>query len=172
MSTEWAALGSIGVSALLTLSGTAEPMARVVVHAAVQATAQDVRLIVSVSGAEDGLPRSGFADTNFDVVSVASDEDTAPRQQLIAQVAEGPAGIYQLVLEGDGQPSTLLAKMVIFAITVSGDTESGWADDRGQTIAVGSTPKPSLAPPPTVLPAAQLVVIDQDTDTVVLRRDE
>jgi hypothetical protein len=29
---------------------------------------------------------------------------------------------------------------MIFAITVSGDTESGWADDRGQTIAVGSTP--------------------------------
>ena len=75
-------------------------MARVVVHAAVQATAQDVRLIVSVSGAEDGLPRSGLASTNFDVVSVASGEDTAPRQQLIAQVVEGPAGIYQLVLDG------------------------------------------------------------------------
>ena len=74
-------------------------MARVVVHATVQATAQDVRLIVSVSGAEDGLPRSGLASTNFDVVSVASGEDTAPRQQLIAQVMEGPAGIYQLVLD-------------------------------------------------------------------------
>jgi hypothetical protein len=115
-------------------------MARVVVHAVVQATAQDVRLIVSVSGAEDGLPRSGLASTNFDVVSVASDEDTAPRQQLIAQVVEGPAGIYQLVLDGDGQPSMLVPQTVIFAITVSGDTESGWADDRGQTIAVGNTP--------------------------------
>ena len=71
-------------------------MARVVVEAIVQSTAQGVRLIVSVSGADDGLPRSGLAATNFDVVSVASDEDTAPRQQLIAQVAEGPAGIYQL----------------------------------------------------------------------------
>ena len=115
-------------------------MARVVVEAGVQATAQDVRLVVSVSGAEDGLPRSGLASTNFDVVSVASDEDPAPRQQLIAQVVEGPAGIYQLVLEGDGQPSTLVPRTVVFAITVSGDTESGWADDRGQTIAVGSTP--------------------------------
>jgi hypothetical protein len=115
-------------------------MARVVVHAVVQATAQDVRLIVSVSGAEDGLPRSGLASTNFDVVSVASDEDTAPRQQLIAQVVEGPAGIYQLVLDGDGQPSMLVPQTNIFAITVSGDTESGWADDRGQTIAVGNTP--------------------------------
>ena len=74
-------------------------MARVVVYAAIQATAQDVRLIVSVSGADDGLPRSGLASANFDVVSVASGEDTAPRQQLIAQVVEGPAGIYQLVLE-------------------------------------------------------------------------
>jgi hypothetical protein len=114
-------------------------MARVVVHAAIQATAQDVRLIVSVSGADDGLPRSGLASANFDVVSVASGEDTAPRQQLIAQVVEGPAGIYQLVLDEDGQPSTLVPPTIIFAISVSGDTESGWADDRGQTIAVGST---------------------------------
>jgi hypothetical protein len=140
MSAGWSAQDVIGVSALLKLSSTAEPMARVVVHVVVQATTQDVRLIVSVSGAEDGLPRSGLAATNFDVVSVASDEDTAPRQQLIAQVAEGPAGVYQLVLEGDGQPSTLMPRTIIFAITVSGDTESGWADDRGQTIAVGSTP--------------------------------
>ncbi len=115
-------------------------MARVVVEAVVQATAQDVRLIASVSGAEDGLPRSGLASTNFDVVSVASGEDPTPRQQLIAQVVEGPTGIYHLVLDGDGQPSTLLAKMTTFAITVSGDMESGWADDRGQTIAVGSAP--------------------------------
>src|SRR5215213_9861585 len=115
-------------------------MARVVVHAAVQATAQDVRLVVSVSGAEDGLPRSGLASTNFDVVSVASGEDTAPRQQLIAQAVEGPAGIYQLVLEGDDQPSTLVPRTIILAIMVSGDTEGGWADDRGQTIAVGGTP--------------------------------
>ena len=115
-------------------------MARVVVHAAVQAMAQNVRLIVSVSGAEDGLPRSGLASTNFDVVSVASGEDTAPRQQLIAQVVEGPAGIYQLILERNDEPSTLVPQTIILAITVSGDTESGWADDRGQTIAVGSTP--------------------------------
>jgi hypothetical protein len=115
-------------------------MARVVVHAVVQPTEQDVRLIVSVSGAEDGLPRSGLAATNFDVVSVASDEDTAPRQQLIAQAVEGPAGVDQLVLDGDGQPSTLVPRTIIFAITVSGNTESGWADDRGQTIAVGGTP--------------------------------
>ena len=114
-------------------------MARVVVHAAIQATAQDVRLIVSVSGADDGLPRSGLTSTNFDVVLVASGEDTDPRQQLIAQVVEGPAGIYQLVLDGDGRRSTLVPRTIILAITVSGDTESGWADDRGQTIAVGST---------------------------------
>jgi hypothetical protein len=91
-------------------SGTAEPMARVVIHAAVQETTQDVRLFDSVSGAEDGLPRSGLASTNVDVMSVASGEDTAPRQQLIAQAVEGPAGIYQLVLEGDGQPSTLVPR--------------------------------------------------------------
>ena len=115
-------------------------MARVLVHGIVQATAQNVRLIVSVSGAEDGLPRSGLASANFDVVSVVSGEDTAPRQQLIAQVVEGPAGIYQLVLDGDGQQSMLLPQRSIFAITVSGDTESGWADDRGQTIVVGGTP--------------------------------
>jgi hypothetical protein len=68
-------------------------MARVVVHAVVRATAQDVRLIVSVSGAEDGHPRSGLAATNFDVVSVVSGEDTALVQYLIAQAVEGPAGI-------------------------------------------------------------------------------
>jgi len=114
-------------------------MARVVVSAAVQATAQDVRLIVSVSGAADGLHRSGLAAANFDVVSVASVEDPTPRQQLIAQAVEGPAGVYQLVLDEDGQPSTLVSRTVIFAITVSGNTEGGWADDQGQTIAVGST---------------------------------
>jgi hypothetical protein len=115
-------------------------MARAVVSAAVQTTAQEVRLIVSVSGADDGLPRRGLTVSNFDVVSVVSSEDTAPRQQLIAQAVEGPAGVYQLVLEGDGQPSTLLAQMTIFAITVNGSTETGWSDDRGQAIAVGSTP--------------------------------
>jgi cell division septal protein FtsQ len=99
-----------------------------------------VRLIVSVSGADDGLPRSGLAVSKFDVVSVVSGEDTAPRQQLISQAVEGPAGVYQLVLEGDDQPSTLLAKMTILAIMVNGSTESGWADDRGQIIAVGGTP--------------------------------
>ena len=114
-------------------------MARVVVQAAIQATAQDVRVIVSVSGAEDGLPRSGLASTNFDVVSVVSGDDTTPRQQLIAQVVEGPAGIDQLMLDGDGQPSALVPQTMILAITVSGDTESGWADDRGQTIAIGGT---------------------------------
>ena len=115
-------------------------MARVVVNAAVQVTGQDVRLIVSVSGAADGVPRSGLAAANFDVVSVASGADTAPRQQLIAQAVEGPAGIYQLILDRNDEPSTLVPRTSILAITVSGDTESGWADDRGQTIAVGSTP--------------------------------
>jgi hypothetical protein len=57
----------------------AELIARVVAEAVVHATAQEVLLIVSVSGAEDGLLRSGLAATNFDVVSMASDEDTAPR---------------------------------------------------------------------------------------------
>ena len=114
-------------------------MARVVVIAAVQTTSQDVRLIVSVCGADDGLPRSGLAATNFDVVSMASGEDPTPRQQLIAQALEGPAGVYQLVLEGNDQPSTLVPRTIILAIAVSGDTASGWADDRGQTIAVGST---------------------------------
>ena len=115
-------------------------MARVVVRGVVQATTQDVRLIVSVSGADDGLPRSGLAAANFDVVSVASGEDPTPRQQLIAQAVEGPTGVYQLVLEGTDQPPTLVPRTIILAITVIGDTASGWADDRGQTIAVGSTP--------------------------------
>ena len=96
-------------------------MARVVVHAAIQATAQDVRLIVSVSGAADGLPRSGLAPANFDVVSMVSGEDTAPRQQLIAQVVEGPAGSYQLVLAIPVQSSTLVPRTSSFAIYVSGD---------------------------------------------------
>jgi hypothetical protein len=137
---EWAALGENGVSELFTRCGQAEMMARLVVNAAIQATAQDVRLIVSVSGADDGLPRSGLASANFDVVLMASGEDTGRRQQLIAQVVEGPAGIYLLVLDGDGQPATLMPRTSIVAITVSGNTESGWADDRGQTIAVGDTP--------------------------------
>ena len=114
-------------------------MARVVVHAVVQAAGQDVRLIVSVSGADDGFPRSGLAATNFDVVSVVNGEDTAPRQQLIALAVEGPAGVYQLVLDKDGQSSTLMPQPIIFAMTVTGDTQSGWAGDRGQTIAVSST---------------------------------
>src|SRR5215204_76589 len=95
-------------------------MARVVVSATVQATAQDVRLIVSVSGAEDGHPRSGLVATNFDVVLVASEEDTAPRQQLIAQAVEGPEGVYQLVLERNDQLSTLVPRMI-------GDRPLSWA---------------------------------------------
>ena len=34
----------------------------------------------------------------------------------------------------------LSAADVIVAITVIGDTESSWADDRGEIITVGSTP--------------------------------
>ena len=79
-------------------------------------------MIVSVSGAEDGLPRSGLAPTNYDVVSVVSGEDTGPRQQLIAQVVEGPAEIYQLVLDGDGRAATLVPRRSMLAITVQGDT--------------------------------------------------
>ena len=74
-------------------------MTRVVANANGHATAQEPRLIVSVSGASDGLPRSGLAVSSFDVVSVESGEDIAPRQRLIARAVEGPAGIYQLVLE-------------------------------------------------------------------------
>src|SRR5688572_14622187 len=129
----------MGTAGLPGIRKEAEPVARVEVHAVVQATAQDVRVIVSVSGAEDGLPRSGLASTNFDVVSVASGDDTSPRQQLIAQVVEGPEGVYQLVLERNDEPSTLVPRTVVFAIAVIGDTESGWADDRGQTIAIGGT---------------------------------
>ena len=44
------------------------------------------------------------------------------------------------MLEGDGQPSTLVPRTSILAISVIGDAESGWADDREQTIAVDSTP--------------------------------
>ena len=114
-------------------------MARVVVSAAVQATARDVRLIVSVSGAADGLPRSGLRPTNFDVVSIGSGADSTPQQQLIAEAVEGPEGVYQLVLDRNAVPSTLVPPLFIFAVTVIGDTAGGWADDRGQTIVVGST---------------------------------
>jgi hypothetical protein len=115
-------------------------MARLVLSAAVLPTMRDVRLIVSVSGADDGLPRSGLAATNFDVVMLPSEADTGPQQQLIAQAVEGPSGVYHLVLEGHAQPPMLVAQMFVFAMTVSGATESGWADDRGQTLAVGTMP--------------------------------
>jgi hypothetical protein len=51
---------------------------------------------------------------------------------------EGPAGVYQLTLEGTGLPATREPRLIILAIAVSGDAETGWADDRGQTIAVGT----------------------------------
>ena len=65
-------------------------MARLILSAAAQPTMQDARLIVSVSGADDGLPRRGLAATNFDVVVLASGADPGPQQQLIAQAVEGP----------------------------------------------------------------------------------
>jgi hypothetical protein len=114
-----------------------ETMARVVVNAAVLPTAQDVHLIVSVSGAADGLPRSGLAPANFDVASIAGRGDTALRQHLVAQTVEGPVGAYQLILEQSAELSAEVSRDVIFVITVIGDAAAGWADDQGQAIAVG-----------------------------------
>jgi hypothetical protein len=113
-------------------------MGRLVVSAAVQATAQGVGLVVSVSGADDGLPRSGLAPTNFAVVSLAPGEDLPPRERRIAQATEGPAGVYQLALEGTDPPAMPEPRHIILAIAVSGDTETGWADDQGQSIAAGT----------------------------------
>jgi hypothetical protein len=113
-------------------------MGRFVVSAAVQAAAPDVRLVVSVSGADDGLPRRALVPSNFEVVSLAPEEDHTPQQRNIAQAVEGPAGVYQLTLEGTGLPATREPRLIILAIAVSGDAETGWADDRGQTIAVGT----------------------------------
>lgn len=113
-------------------------MARFVVSAAVQATAQDVRLFISVSGADNGLPRSGLAPSNFEVVSLAMGGDATPQSLRVSQAAEGPAGIYQLTLDSMDLPATRETRTIILAIVVSGDAEAGWADDRGQTIAVGT----------------------------------
>ena len=113
-------------------------MGRLVVSAAVQATAQGVGLVVSVSGADDGLPRGGLAPTNFAVVSLAPGEDLPPLERRVAQTMEGPAGVYQLTLEGTGPSATPEPRQIILAIAVSGDTETGWADDQGQSIAAGT----------------------------------
>lgn len=115
-------------------------MARLVVDAAIQPIAQDVRLVVSVSGANDGLPRGGLAPTNFAIVAMAPDEDTSFRQQSIARALEGPAGVYQIELAPDTLPATLAPRMIVLAIAVSGDSQSGWADDQGQSIVIGTMP--------------------------------
>lgn len=114
-------------------------MARFIVDAAVEATAQEVWLVISVSTADNGLPRVGLVSTNFDVVALAPTMALAPQQIPIAQVVEGPPGVYQITLDGvAGMPQMQEHAQIILAVTVSGDAEAGWADDRGQTIAVGA----------------------------------
>ncbi len=111
-------------------------MARLVVNAAVMPSMDTVYLVVSVSGNDDGTARSGLVAANFEVAALAADAATPALAQPVTHAVEGPVGVYLIELAG-----TLPAQshQVTYAVTVTGDTESGWADDRGQALATGSS---------------------------------
>lgn len=110
-------------------------MARLIVNAATLSDTQQV-LVVSVSGADDGLPRSGLAAEHFTVTAVAVAGSAAPAK-AVARVREEPPGVYVLELQGADEQTVSDAGSSVLVIAVNGSIEGGWADDRGQTIVNG-----------------------------------
>lgn len=113
-------------------------MARLIVNAATRANAQNV-LIVSVSGADDGLPRGGLAAEHFTVTAVAVAGSAATAAKAVARVHEETSGVYVLELQGAAEQPDSAPGSSVLAIAVNGSIEGGWADDRGQTI-IGGEP--------------------------------
>ncbi len=109
-------------------------MAGLNVSAAIARTATNV-VVVSVSGANDGVPRTGLGPESFVVHQVADAPGSGPLHLPVSQVIEGPSGVYSLSLAPGGEGASAAA---VLSIVVSGSTETGWGDDRGQTLATAT----------------------------------
>jgi hypothetical protein len=112
-------------------------MARLVVQAARQATPLGGLLVVSVVGAEDGVPRTGLSATEFAITELAHDPQVFWEPRSIDQLIEGPAGVYTIAVETDLQPPGTVSEPTVMAIAVRGAVDTGWADDQGQTVVSG-----------------------------------
>lgn len=113
-------------------------MARLIVSAAVTQLPREVVLIVSVSGADDGLARGDLTGADFAVYQLSGQQESDPLRCAVDRVAEGPAGCYRLALAPASLQPEAAADRAIFCVVVGGPTEGGWADDRGQAIATGA----------------------------------
>jgi hypothetical protein len=110
-------------------------MAQLDVTAVALDQAEEVVLIVSVVD-DDGLPRAELPAAAFAVQQLTSALEAAGVRRAVVAVTEGPAGVYRLRLAPlAGSPAP--PGPVVFAVVVAGPTEGGWADDHGQTLAVG-----------------------------------
>jgi len=113
------------------------PLAGLIVSAAIARTAPDI-VVVSVSGASDGVARTGLGPESFVVQQLGHAPGSAPLHLPVAQVVEGPGGVYTLTLAYGSDVTGSIPIAEILSIAVSGTTETGWADDRGQTLAVAA----------------------------------
>jgi hypothetical protein len=114
-------------------------MARLVVQAERQVSPLSRLLVVSVVGAEDGVPRTGLTVAEFGIAELAIDAESFWQPRAIDQLVEGPAGVYTMALATDDQSPMSAGDRPILAIAVSGPVDTGWADDRGQTLIGGAS---------------------------------
>jgi hypothetical protein len=112
-------------------------MARLVVQAERQATTGSVVLVVSVVGAADGVPRTGLTVDAFRLLALTGAAEAAWEVRSPAQVQEGPEGLYTLTLGPDAPAIWPDSDMTVLALIVTGEVDTGWADDRGQTLVSG-----------------------------------
>jgi hypothetical protein len=114
-------------------------MARLVVQAEWHTTVLGQLLVVSVVGAGDGVPRTGLTAAQFAIAELAHDTEAVWTARSVAQMIEGPDGIYTLALAPPLEPDAV-ADGSVLAIVVRGPVATGWAEDRGQTLVSGRLP--------------------------------
>ena len=112
-------------------------MARLVVQAERAAATGSMVLVVSVVGAADGEPRTGLTVDAFRLLALTGAIEATWDARSIAQLQEGPEGLYTLTLGPDAPAVWPDQSTAMLALIVTGAVDTGWADDRGQTLMSG-----------------------------------
>jgi hypothetical protein len=113
-------------------------MAHLIVSAAGMGTADGTVVVVTVSGSEDGLPRTGLVAEDVVITQVPDLRTGVPAVRPIERLLEGPEGCYSLLLAPASVAADGLPRRELFTIAVHGSTQTGWADEHGLAVATSA----------------------------------